>query len=146
MKNYLLATLLLGSFPARACDCLGQSTAQNYHRADFVLRVHIEAIQDTVQYDLYSNPVRPPFAAGAGVRARVRRAYKGGWRAKELIIKATGSMCDCRFARGGDYVVFLYKSDADPAGVYSTSTCQRHFNLRDAATRREFAHVRQAEK
>ena len=146
MKNYLLATLLLGSLPAQACDCLGQSTAQNYRRADFVLWVHIEAIEDTVQYDLYSNPVRPPFAAGAGVRARVRRIYKGGWRAKELSINATGSMCDCRFARGGDYVVFLYKADAGPAGAYRTSACQRHFDRRDAPARREFAWARRVEK
>lgn len=119
---------------------------QNYRRADFVLRVHIEVIQDTVQYDLYSNPGRPPFAASAYVQARVQRVYKGAWRDKELIISGTGGVCDCRFARGGEYVVFLYKADADSLGVYRTSSCQRHFNLRDTLARREFARARQAEK
>ena len=104
MRNFVLVTALLGlgSFPARACDCLRQSTMQNYRRADFVLRVHIEVIQDTVQYDLYSNPGRPPFAAGAYVQARVQRVYKGACRDKELIISGAGDMCDYRFARGGD--------------------------------------------
>jgi len=148
MRNFVLVTALLGlgSFPARACDCLRQSTMQNYRRADFVLRVHIEVIQDTVQYDLYSNTGRPPFAAGAYVQARVQRVYKGSWRDKKLIISGTGGMCDYRFARGGEYVVFLYKADADSLGVYRTSSCQRHFNLRDTLARREFARARQAEK
>jgi len=149
MKDFVLVTALLlglGSLPARACDCLEQSTAQNYRRADFVLRVHVEAIQDTVQYDLYSNPVRPPFDAGTYVKARVQRVYKGSWRDKKLIISGTGSMCDYRFVRGGDYVVFLYKADADLSVAYRTSSCQRHFNLRDTLARREFARARQAEK
>jgi hypothetical protein len=148
--NRLCFTLLLGvSFglsSARACECLWLAIRENYRRADLVLRVHIVSIQDTLHYDLYSNPVRPPFTAGTRVVARVRRVYKGKMQDKVFSIKGMGNMCDYQFRRGEDYVVFLYKQDLDPQGQYVTSNCQRHFSLHNIEARQEFAHARQAAK
>jgi hypothetical protein len=67
-------------------------------------------------------------------------------RASRLTIKGLSGMCDFHFMRGGDYVVFLYKQDVEASSQYVTSTCQRHFSLRNLAARREFACARQVEK
>lgn len=91
--NYLLTTALLLGFglsSARACDCAWLSMRENYRKADVVLQVHVDSIQDTAQVDLYSNPVRPPFAAGTQVTARVQRVYKGVLRTSKLRIRGMG--------------------------------------------------------
>ncbi|MEJ7663564.1 MAG: hypothetical protein WKG07_30500 [Hymenobacter sp.] len=62
---------------AHACDCLHLFMRQQYQKADFLLRVHVLSLQDAVQYDLYSQPIRPPFQYGTHATVRIQRVYKG---------------------------------------------------------------------
>jgi len=145
--RYLLALgLAFACTAAMACDCLFMSMRENYRKADFVLRVHVLSLQDTVQYDLYSQPIHPPFQYGAYATVRVQQVFKGKPPRGKLVLTGMGSMCDFRFKQDSDYVVFLYKQDVDAKGHYVTSSCQRHFSLDDAATRQEVEQAWQLEK
>lgn len=145
--KYLLALLLACAGPAAsACSCLYLSMRQNYQKADFVLRVHVQSLQDTVHYDLCSQPLRPPFQYGTHATVQIQRVYKGRLPKGKLVLTGMESMCDYYFKLNGDYVIFIYKQDVNGQGQYVTSTCQRHFNLADAAARQEFYQARRLEK
>lgn len=133
MKYLLLLVLSLSVRVAGACDCVTSSMKEAYRMADYVVQVRVTALRDTVQYDLYSQPVRPPFRSGYLPVLAVEKVFKGKLttgQAIALVDDGSPGMCDFYFQTGATYVVFLnnYK------GGYGTSVCQKNFLLTDTAS------------
>lgn len=140
MKYALALLLSLAGRAAGACECLAQTLQQAYQAADCVVQVRVVALRDTLHYDLYSQPVRPPFRAGSQPVLQVRKVVKGHLPGHELTLTLPDaqSMCNFTFRLGATYVVFLHAT----AGGYTTSTCQPNFLATEAAARRALRAVR----
>ncbi|TVT42729.1 hypothetical protein FNT36_01145 [Hymenobacter setariae] len=136
MKYLLVIGLSLGMRVAGACDCLFLTMQQAYRAADYVVRARVIALRDTVHYDLYSNPVRPPFRSGYLPVLRINKLYKGRLSSRQQVYLTAGSgtMCDAYFQQGAEYLLFINKYK----GEYTTSTCQRSFLLTDTVSLKEF--------
>lgn len=136
MKYLLLSLLSLSVRVAGACDCVTFSMKEAYRMANYVVQVRVVALYDTVHYDLYSQPVRPPFRSGYLPVLSVEKVFKGHLAAGQVItlFDEGPSTCDFYFQTGATYVVFLESHQ----GSYRTSICQKNFLLSDTASRREF--------
>ena len=133
MKYWLSIALSLSVRGVGACDCQVWSMQRAYQSADCVVQARVEALRDTVHYDLYSQPVRPPFRSGYLPVLRLQKVLKGRLTSQQVILTdaGAGGWCDFYFQMGGDYVVFLNK---DGKGGYMASPCQKHFPLTDTAS------------
>lgn len=138
MKYLLLLVLILSVRAAGACDCLPPSSIKAaYQAADYVVQVRVAALRDTIHYDLYSQPVRPPFRSGYSPVLSVEKVFKGRFSVGQSITLAddgSQGMCNFYFQNGATYVVFLNKYK----GGYSASPCQKHFLLTDTASLKAF--------
>jgi hypothetical protein len=136
MKCLLVISLSLGVRVAGACDCVFLPMQQAYQAADCVVQARVVALRDTLHYDLYSQPVRPPFRSGYLPVLRIEKSYKGKLRNRQQLhlTAGTGTLCDAYFQLGADYVFFINKYN----GEYTTSTCQRSFLVTDSEPLKEF--------
>ncbi|WP_022824967.1 hypothetical protein [Hymenobacter norwichensis] len=126
MKIFLLslASLCCAS-AANACSCATTTIQENFKKADYVVKGQVVSLADTVQMDLYSNPVRPPFRYGYIPHLRVEKVLKGRIkRGKTIRVASYSSMCDFYFGLGLSYVVFLFK---DSKAGFTTSVCVLNF-------------------
>ena len=134
----LSAFLLVSA--AEACSCNPMGMRENFKSADYVVQVSVLALNDTVQYDLYSNPLYPPFLQGRFPKLRVIKSYKGPIKAHtDIAVAGYGSMCDYFFRQGQTYIVFLNK---DEHMLIRTSSCAQNFLLSDKGKSGEFKRVR----
>lgn len=133
MKCILLITALLGAARgAGACSCITSTLARSFEQHGYVVRARVEQVLDTVQYDLYSRPVHPPFRVGYQVRLRILRTYKGTL-PTSIQAGGMGSNCDFRFFPDKEYVLFLERGDKQ----YITSICALNFMPTDTAALRQ---------
>ncbi|WP_159452080.1 hypothetical protein [Hymenobacter roseosalivarius] len=97
---------------------------ENFKKADYVIKVQVVSLADTLHFDLYSNPVRPPFTYGYSPSLLVNKVLKGQMKEGEMIrIIAANSMCSYYFGLGLSYVVFIYVHDK----AFTTSVCSKNF-------------------
>ncbi|MGI4864248.1 MAG: hypothetical protein ACRYFZ_10030 [Janthinobacterium lividum] len=141
MKYLLAIGLSLSVRAAGACDCLFLPMQQAYQAADYVVQARVISLRDTVQYDLYSRPVRPPFRSGYLPVLQIVKSFKGHLRSHQevLLTAGSGTLCDAYFQVGGEYVFFVA---TDAKKGYTTSTCQPSFALADTASLKAFQLVK----
>lgn len=109
MKYWLTLLLTFSLRLGGACDYTSFTMAQACQRADLIVRARIVALRDSVHYNLYSDPIKPPFTAGNQPVLRITRVLKGQWAQPELTLARVipGDMCSPYFEVGQEYVVFL---------------------------------------
>jgi hypothetical protein len=89
------------------------------------VRVKVVEITDSIQYDLYSNPVKPPYTYGNLPILKVQKIYKGQLANEIIKLAATDSMCDYYFEIGKEYVILINEFK----GELVTSVCMNNFEL-----------------
>ncbi len=93
--------------------------------SDYVVRVKVVEITDSIQYDLYSNPLKPPYKHGNRPILKVQKVYKGQLNNEIIKLAATNSMCDYYFEIGKEYVILI----SEFKGKLVTSVCMNNFEL-----------------
>ena len=124
-KIFLSLLFCFFYFASNACECAPSSLKQTYVLSDYVVRVKVVEITDSIQYDLYSNPVKPPYKYGKRPILKVEKIYKGELANEIIKLSATDSMCDYYFEIGKEYVVFIIEFK----GELGTSVCMNNFEL-----------------
>jgi hypothetical protein len=112
-------------FASNACECVPSSLKQTFSLSDYVVKVKVIEITDPIQYDLYSNPVKPPYQYGNQPALKVQKIYKGQFQNEIIKLAATGSMCDYYFELGKEYVILINEFK----GELGTSVCMNNFEL-----------------
>lgn len=122
--NLLLLSFFLLPHVGKACSCASASIQKDFAHAAYVVEAQVMSLADTVHYDLYSNPIHPPFQKGHIPQLQINRGYKGKLKVGEsVVVTGDDSMCSYYFTLGQTYLVFLFK-DAD--NRFRTSTCVKN--------------------
>jgi hypothetical protein len=112
-------------FASDACECAPSSLKQTYALSNYVIKVKVVEITDSIQYDLYSNPVKPPYKYGNRPILKVQKIYKGQLANEIIKLAATDSLCDYYFEVGKEYVILINEFK----GELVTSVCMNNFEL-----------------
>lgn len=133
MKYWLTLVLSFSLRLGGACDYLSFTMAQACQQADLIVRARVVALRDSVHYNLYSDPIRPPFTAGTQPVLRITRVLKGQWSQPELTLARVvpGDMCAPSFELGREYVIFLSRWQ----GSYAASPAYPNFLASDKHAR-----------
>lgn len=109
MKYWLTLLLTFSLRLGGACDYTTLTMTQACQRADLIVRARVVALRDSMHYNLYSEPIKPPFTAGNQPVLRIMRVLKGQWAQPELALVRLppGDMCAPSFMVGQEYVLFL---------------------------------------
>ena len=128
------------SFASSACSCGYMSMQENFEKSTYVVKATILSLADTVQYDLYSQPIKPPFVYGYKPVIVIDRVYKGTIKkGSEITLVADYGMCNYFFGVGKTYIIFLYKTEQNK---YETSVCVNNFSLDDREKASEFRKIK----
>lgn len=127
VKILLILIPCFFAYNANACECSITTFAQNFKSTDYVVKVKVIALKDTVHYNIYSNPIYPPFKTGFNTILKVQKNLKGKLTEKRIKVTGNGSMYDFYFNLNEEYVVFLdlFK------GRFITSVCKYNFLFKD---------------
>lgn len=111
---------------ANACECFG-SLQQSLVTSEIVIKAKVIGLNDTVQYDIFSNPHYPPFKKGSKPKLKVNKVYRGKLTEKEVELTSHGSLCDPYFDFNKEYVIFISTIN----GKLETSVCSHNFETID---------------
>jgi hypothetical protein len=133
-KKVLLSLLFcIFYYASNACECAPSRLIQTYKSSKYVVKVKVVEITDSIQYDLFSNPLNPPYKYGNRPVLKVQKVYKGPLINGTIKLAATNSMCDYYFKLGNEYVIFIDQFQ----GELVTSVCNNNFELPNNKALRE---------
>ena len=110
---------------------------QSYKFSDIIVRAKVISLNDTAQYDIFSNLVYPPFKKGSNPKLKVSKLYKGRLTSKEIDLVSYHTLCDYYFEPNKEYIVFISRID----GKLETSVCAHNFKTTDITSFAEFKKI-----
>lgn len=133
MKTTLTSVFLLFCFSANACECFN-NLKQSIESYDLIVKAKVVGLKDTIQYDIFSNLVYPPYETGSSPKLKVSKVYKGNLASKKIELVSHHTLCDYYFKPGKEYVIFISRIN----GKLETSVCAHNFETTDRITLKEF--------